>query len=222
MAAMAARMEFVKRSCEEFVNMLATKDPVPGGGGASALVGAVGAALANMVGALTLGKEKYAHVQDDIAALKKRATRLQEDLLALVEKDAEAFAPLAKAYGMPKGNETEKAERARVMEAALRAACDAPLLIMEKCREAIELHDAFLEKGAAIAVSDVGVGVLLCKAALQGAALNVRINTKSMADRAYAETLNLRADAMTREHASLADRIYADVFARLKTGATGG
>ncbi|MDR1573894.1 MAG: cyclodeaminase/cyclohydrolase family protein [Clostridiales Family XIII bacterium] len=208
-------MDFVKQSCEEFVAMLASKAPVPGGGGASALAGAIGVALGNMVGALTLGKEKYAQVQDDIAALNARATRLREELLAFVQKDAEAFEPLARAYGMPKGSDAERADKARVTEAALREACGVPLSIMEKCGEAIELHAGFLEKGAAIAVSDVGVGVLLCKAALQGAALNVRINTKSMTDRAYAEKLNQRTETLIREYAGLADRIYADVFARL-------
>lgn len=107
-----------------------------GGGGASALVGAIGTALGNMVGSLTLGKKKYADVQDDIIALKAKADALQAELLGLVQKDAEMFEPLSKAYGLPKETEEEKAEKARVMEAALKDACSVPVEIMEKICEA--------------------------------------------------------------------------------------
>ena len=94
-------MGFSTSTCTEFVEVLASKAPVPGGVGASALVGAVGTALGNMVGSLTVGKKKYADVEADIIALKEKATALQADFLRLVEADAEAFEPLAKAYGMP-------------------------------------------------------------------------------------------------------------------------
>ena len=116
-------MGFTKSSCEEFVDVLASKAPVPGGGGASALVGAIGMALGNMVGSLTVGKKKYADVEADIIALKEKATALQADFLRLVEADAEAFEPLAKAYGMPRETEEEKAEKARVMAIVLKDAC---------------------------------------------------------------------------------------------------
>ena len=165
-------MEFTKGTCEEFVEVLASKAPVPGGGGASALVGAIGTALGNMVGSLTLGKKKYADVQDDIIALKAKADALQAELLGLVQKDAEMFEPLSKAYGLPKETEEEKAEKARVMEAALKDACSVPAEIMEKICEAIELHQEFAAKGTAIAISDVGVGVACCRAALLGASLH--------------------------------------------------
>ena len=203
-------MEFTKGTCEEFVEVLASKAPVPGGGGASALVGAIGTALGNMVGSLTLGKKKYADVQDDIIALKAKADALQAELLGLVQKDAEMFEPLSKAYGLPKETEEEKAEKARVMEAALKDACSVPVEIMEKICEAIE----FAAKGTAIAISDVGVGVACCRAALLGASLNVFINTKSMTDRTYAEAINQKCEAMIDKYVALADQIFADVRAR--------
>ncbi|MDR1439837.1 MAG: cyclodeaminase/cyclohydrolase family protein [Clostridiales bacterium] len=209
-------MDFTKLSCEDFVRVLATKEPVPGGGGAAALVCAIGAALGNMVGSLTLGKKKYAGVQEDIAALKAKADSLQDELLALVRRDAEAFEPLSRAYGMPKGTDGERAEKARVMEAALRDACAVPMEIMERCCDAIGLHGEFAAKGAAIAISDVGCGVACCKAALQAASLNVFINTKSMADRAYAAAANEKAGKMLERYAALADDIYARVAARLQ------
>ena len=183
-------MGFSTVPCDEFVTVLASKAPVPGGGGASALVGAVGTALGNMVGSLTVGKKKYAAVEEEMQELKAKADVLQKELLHLVERDAEVFEPLSKAYGMPKETEEEKAEKARVMEAALKEACSVPVEIMEKCCEAIDLLVEFAAKGSVLAISDAGVGAAFCKAALEGASLNVYINTKSMADREYAESLN--------------------------------
>lgn len=209
-------MEFTKQSCESFIEVLASKEPVPGGGGASALVGAVGTALGNMVGSLTLGKKKYADVQEDIIALKAKADKLQAELIELVAKDAEVFEPLSKAYGMPKETEAEKTEKARVMAIVLQQACDVPYRIMEKCCEAIELHREFAAKGTAIAISDVGVGVAFCKSALMGASLNVFINTKSMADRAAAEEINQKIEAMLSKYTAMADDIYASVLERLR------
>ena len=182
----------------------------------SGLVGALGTALGSMVGSLTVGKKKYAAVEEDIKGLMKQAEVLQAELLALVEKDAEVFAPLAAAYGMPKETKEEKAEKARVMELVLKDACSVPLEIMEKCCQAIDLHREFAEKGSVLAVSDAGVGVIFAKAALQGASLNVFINTGSMQDRAYAETLNEKAEKMLMEYTVAADEVYAKVYSQLK------
>ena len=209
-------MGFAEKSCADFVSLLASKDPVPGGGGASALVGAVGAALGNMVGSLTAGKKKYAAVEADIIRLKKDSDRLQAEFLALVQKDAEVFEPLSRAYGMPRETEAEKAEKTRVMEAALREACGVPLEIMGKCGEAIKIIEEFAAKGSSLAISDAGVGVLFCKAALSGASLNVFINTAAMTDRDYAEDINRRANALLAEYEPLADAIFRSVKDKLK------
>lgn len=209
-------MGFTKGTCEEFVEVLASKAPVPGGGGASALVGAVGMALGNMVGSLTVGKKKYADVEADIIAMKEKSTALQADFLRLVEADAEAFEPLSKAYGMPRETEEEKAEKARVMAIVLKDACAVPMEIMEKCCEAIDVIEEFAAKGSALAISDAGVGVVFCKAALLGASLNVFINTKSMADKEYAASLNEKADKMIADYSKKADEIFAAVNARLR------
>ena len=204
-------MDFTKKSCEEFVSVLATKEPVPGGGGASALVGAVGVALGNMVGSLTVGKKKYADVEDEINALMEQCQTLEQELLALVKRDAEVFEPLAKAYGMPKETEEQKAEKARVMETVLKDACSVPLEIMEKCCEAIDIIEVFAEKGSRLAVSDAGCGAACCRAALLAASLNVFINTKSMADRKYAEETDKKANAMIEEYGKKADDIFDSV-----------
>lgn len=209
-------MVYIKQSCEDFVQVLASKEPVPGGGGASALVGAIGTALGNMVGSLTVGKKKYADVQDDILSLKAKADALQTDLLALVIKDAEVFEPLSRAYRLPRETEEQHSEKRIVMEAALVDACSVPLDIMHRCCEAIELQREFATKGTAIAISDAGVGVALCKAALAGASLNVYINTKAMQDRVYANKCNEEADMMLDKYIKMADEVYDSVLKRLR------
>ncbi len=206
----------IDKSCRDFVNRLASAEPVPGGGGASAMVGALGAALGSMVGNLTLGKKKYENVQEDIKAVLDRAGKLQNELLSLVEKDAQVFEPLSKAYGLPKNTEDEKKNRDTVMEAALRLACSVPVELMEKSMEAVALHEELAVKGTKIAISDVGVGVLFCKSALLGASLNVFINTKLMKDREYAEAINNKAEMLISEGISRADSVYRKVEEQLK------
>jgi len=209
-------VSFSKLSCEQFIEVLASKEPVPGGGGAAALAGGIGTALGNMVGSLTVGKKKYADVQEDIIELKRQADELQADFIRLIALDAQVFEPLSKAYGMPKDTMDQQEEKDRVMAAALKECCEVPLEIMEKCCEAIELHAKFAEKGTAIAISDVGCGVVLCKAALQAASLNVFINTKFMKDRPLAEGYNKKADEMLGKYTAKADQIFEDVAARFR------
>ncbi len=203
-------------SCEEFVYALASNSPVPGGGGASALVGAIGIALGDMVGSLTLGKKKYADVQTDIERLKKQAGEIERELLNLIERDAEVFEPLSRAYGLPKETPEEQAHKAQVMEAALKEACAVPLSIMERCCEAIELINEFAQKGTAIAISDAGCGAACCRAALTSASMNVFINTKAMTDRAYAEEIIRKANAMLGKYIPLSDTIAESVLARFR------
>lgn len=202
--------------CEDFVLALASNAPVPGGGGASALVGAIGIALGDMVGSLTLGKKKYADVQADIERLKEEASVIERELLNLIERDAEVFEPLSRAYGLPKETAEEQAHKAQVMEAALKEACAVPLSIMERCCEAILLLEEFAQKGTAIAISDAGCGAACCRAALTSASMNVFINTKSMTDRAYAEEINERANAMLDQYIPLCDAITTLVLARFR------
>ncbi|NJD03312.1 MAG: cyclodeaminase/cyclohydrolase family protein [Ruminiclostridium sp.] len=199
------------KSCKEFLGMLASGAPVPGGGGASAMVGALGTALGSMVGNLTLGRKKYESVQADIKSILEKADILQQELVSLVEEDAVVFEPLSKAYGLPKNTDEEKQKRDEIMEEALRLACSVPLKIMEKSLEAIALHEELAEKGTRIAVSDVGVGVLFCRSALMGASLNVYINTKLMKNREYAAAINAKTGKMLAEGIAKADRVYIDV-----------
>jgi len=205
-------MSFVNNTCKEYVDLLATKSSIPGGGGTSALVGAIGMALGSMVGSLTVGKKKYADVEADIIAIMGDAADLQTELLRLVDEDAVVFEPLSKAYGIPK----DDPNRDKVMEDALRLACSVPIEIMRASAKAIELHDEFAKKGSALAISDVGVGVACCKAALQGASLNVYINTAYMNDKEYAKGIETEADALLAKYCPMADEIYDVVYKRLR------
>ena len=195
----------------DFAARLASSSPVPGGGGASALVGAVGVALGNMVGNLTTGKKKYAEVEQAILALNISAQQLRKELIELMEKDAEVFEPLSRAYSIPKDDPS----RDEVMEVVLKQASEVPLEIMRKCCEAIEIIRMYAEIGSVIAVSDAGCGAAICKAALESAALNVLINTKSMKDRELAESMNDEVNTMLDKYCAMASEVYCSVSERL-------
>lgn len=205
-------MSFAEMSSRSFTEVLASSDPVPGGGGASALVGAIGSALASMVGNLTTGKKKYAEYETDIQRILKKADELRNTLLPQIDEDAKCFEPLSKAYGLPKDDPS----RDEVMENALRLACTAPLAIMKTAAEAIELHAELSVKGSTLMLSDVGVGVLCCKTALMGASLSIFINVRLMKDHEYAQALKEETDALLLKYCELAERTYADVFEKLK------
>ena len=200
-------MDFAQASCTEFVTVLASSAPVPGGGGASALVAAIGTALGNMVGSLTVGKKKYADVEEEIIALKAKCDKLQADLLAQIELDAKGFEPLSKAYGIPKDNP----DRDRILEDATVVACQVPVKIMELCCEALDAIAVFAAKGSRLAVSDAGCGAVCVKAALQAASLNVFINTKTLKNRELAEEMNKKCLGMLDKYCALADEVFNTV-----------
>ena len=200
-------MDFAQASCTEFVTVLASNAPVPGGGGASALVAAIGTALGTMVGSLTVGKKKYADVEEEIIALKAKCDKLQADLLAQIELDAKGFEPLSKAYGIPKDNP----DRDRILEDATVVACQVPVKIMELCCEALDAIAVFAAKGSRLAVSDAGCGAVCVKAALQAASLNVFINTKTLKNRELAEEMNKKCLGMLDKYCALADEVFNTV-----------
>lgn len=201
---------------QEFLDVLSSKEPVPGGGGASALAGALGNALGQMVANLTIGKKKYAQVEDEIKELAERMKGIQGQFTALADQDAKVFAPLAKCYSLPSGTEEEKAYKAEVMEARLLDASLVPMEIMEKASEMLEIMDILADKGSRMAVSDVGVGVQFIRTALLGAVMNVYINTKSMKNREKAEEMNEKAERLIKEGTEAADRIYQKVLEQLR------
>ncbi|NLC12168.1 MAG: cyclodeaminase/cyclohydrolase family protein [Firmicutes bacterium] len=169
-------MSMVEKKCSEFLSALASKAPVPGGGGAAALGGAIGMALSNMVGNLTVGKKKYADVEDEVKELLDKGYKIIEELKLLVDRDAEVFEPLSRAYGLPKDTPEQAKIKAETLEKCSKDACSVPLEIMRKSFEGIKIHERMGQIGTRIAISDVGCGVAFLKAALISASLNVMIN----------------------------------------------
>ena len=194
-------------SCRDFVARVASSEPAPGGGGAAALVGAVGTALGNMVGSLTVGKKKYAAVEAELQALMDQCQALEAQLLDQVAADEAGFLPLAKAYGIPKDDPT----RPEILEQATVAACAVPMRIMRLCCQAIDAIAVFAAKGSRLAVSDAGCGAVIVKAALQAASLNVFINTKTLQNREKAEEMNAYCLKMLDTCGKKADEIFETV-----------
>ena len=203
--------EFSGKSCREFAGLLASKTPVPGGGGAAALTGALGIALCSMVANYTVGKPKYAASEPDVVAIRDRAEGIRNRLLDLIDEDARAFLVLSGAYAMPR---TDAARPGKVEDATLRA-CDAPLGMIAACGESLELLSEILAKGSRMLVSDTGCGAALCKAAMDCAAMNVYVNTKALQDRAAAARIDAAVAAQIGKYGPIADRIVRSVRERL-------
>lgn len=195
---------------EEFLDVLSSSSPTPGGGGASALAGAIGVSLGHMVGALTSGKKKYENVQGEIEILLKQAEELTRSLTDCIEKDADAFAPLARCYALPK----DTPGRDRIMEGCLQQAASVPLRIMQLAAQAIEIQREFAIVGSPLVVSDAATGVALCRASLMGALVNVKVNTKLMKDRCYADMVNAEAETLADQYCKLSEEIFYNILER--------
>ncbi|MDD5944215.1 MAG: cyclodeaminase/cyclohydrolase family protein [Clostridia bacterium] len=201
---------------KEWFEELSSAAPTPGGGGAAALAGAAGASLGMMVSNLTVGKKKYAAVEDEIKEYLVRLEKLRDEMLSLIEADAEGFAPLAAAYSLPTSTDEERAEKDRIMASALKEACHVPLRTMEKGTEILEIIDVLAVKGSVMAVSDAGVAAQFVRTAVLGASMNVFINTKTMKDRALAEEYNEKAEKLNAFAADKADEIFKKIEEGLK------
>ncbi|MCI8534682.1 MAG: cyclodeaminase/cyclohydrolase family protein [Hungatella sp.] len=204
-----------KQTIQEFLDVLSSKQPVPGGGGASALAGALGIALGLMVGNLTVGKKKYADVEEEVILMIEKLTSMQAEMVHLSDEDARVFAPLAAAYGLPSGTEEEKLYKQAVMEENLLEASLVPLRVMELSVEILGILRELEQKGSVMAISDVGVAVQFIRTALTGAVMNIYINTKSMKDREKAREVDNQAIGFLSEGVVLADNIYTNVLQRL-------
>jgi len=198
-------------SCKSFVEVLASSKPVPGGGGAAALCGAIGTALGHMVGALTVGKKKYKDVEEQIRNMMERCTCLEQELLDLVEEDAKAFAPLARAYSLPAETEEEKNRKAQILEQCSKDACEVPLKIMQACCEGIDLAETFSLIGSRLAISDAGCAAAILKGALEAASLNIFINTKTLEDRSFACEINKKAQELLDIYTEKAGHVFRTV-----------
>ena len=206
---------YVQGSIESYLDRLASVEPEPGGGSVAALVGALGAALVTMVTNLTLGKDKFAPVQDDMASIQAESERLRRELEALVTLDAHAYGAVAAAMKLPRGDEAQRAERSRVLQAALKGAAEVPLKVAQAAVEVAHLTLPAAEKGNPNGVSDAGVAVLLADAAAQSAALNVKINLAWIDDQQFNRGAWEQIEAVLSETARLRDLVLALTYSKL-------
>ncbi len=204
-------MRVLDKTCKEFVDVLASSAPVPGGGGAAAFGGAIGMALSNMVGNLTVGKKKYAEVEGEVKDLLERGSKVIAELERLVSRDAEVFEPLSKAYGIPKDDPT----RAQKLEDCAKIACSVPMDIMRKAAEGLRITSRMAQIGSMLAISDAGCAAAFLKAALVAGSLNVVINLNIIKDEAFLEASRKEMDQLLAEGTKLAAETLALVLKKL-------
>lgn len=206
----------LQQPCEEFLDVLASKAPVPGGGGAAAVAGAMGAALLQMVCNLTSGKPKYACYEEDIQRIEAVAADLRASLQNLVQLDAEVFEPLSAAYALPKDTPEQQAHKQAELERLLYQAALVPLQMVTTAAQLVPLLQEAAEKGSKLLISDVGVAAAMVEAALRSAALNVYVNTRLMQDADRIAKLNLLTEQALAKALPQTAAVYAEVEGRLK------
>ena len=197
----------MKKSCADFTKVLGAKISMPGGGAASALAGALGAALCQMAANFTVGNKKYLDVEDEMKSIVERSEKLRTRLLALADEDAKSFPELSAAWKLPK----DYPNRQEIFARAALNACKAPLEMVKCCCEAIDMLADVMEKGNVMLISDVGCGVLLCEAAMNSAALNIYINAGSLKHNPEARDIESKTDELLAEYLQKADDISGKV-----------
>jgi methenyltetrahydrofolate cyclohydrolase len=200
---------------QTFLTELASAAPTPGGGGAAAISGAMGAALVSMVCNLTIGKKKYVEVEAELKDVLAKSEGLRVVLTGMIGEDVQAFDAVMGAYGLPKATDDEKATRAERIQAALKTACDVPLACCRACRGVIDLAAITADKGNLNVVSDAGVAVLSAYAGLRSAALNVYVNAKGLEDRAFANERLAELEGLLAEAGALTEKVYGVVKAKV-------
>lgn len=207
---------FKESTLESFTRDLASSDPVPGGGGVSALAGALAIALGSMAASLTIGKKKYVNVEERMKEVVEDAEELRERLLRLVDDDARAFSSLMDVMKLPRGTEEERTERSLAMDEALTQSGMVPLKIMRSSADVIVLLEEIAANGSKAVLSDAACGVSLAWASMECAALNVYANTKFIRDRATAKKMNTEVLDLMDEMRERARKIYTVVEEELK------
>ncbi len=207
---------FTEQKVSEFLDALASKEPVPGGGSGAALAGGLGAALVSMVCNLTIGKKGYEQAWEPLKELRVRSEELRARMVELLEADTQAYGKVMETYRLPRDTAEAKAARKEAMQAALQHAAEVPLQIAESCGAVVDLALPAAELGNRWAVSDAGVGALLAEAAMHAALLNVEINLASIDDQAFVAATRQRIEAMTRTCTQTKDRVQELVAQAIK------
>ena len=205
-------MKLAEMQVTEFVNLMASDAPAPGGGSAAALEGALGAALTAMVCALTVGKKKYADGQELAVESQKKAEDLKARFVDVMDRDTEAFNAVSAVFAMPKDTDEQKAARKAAMQEALKGCTKTPFEMMQLACETLELTRSLVGRLNASAASDLGCSALALRAAIQGAWLNVLINISGIADEAFAAEYRKNGEALLAKALPLADEIYEEIL----------
>jgi formiminotetrahydrofolate cyclodeaminase len=206
---------YTDKTVREFLDALASKEAVPGGGSGAALSGAQAAALVSMVCNLTIGKKGYEGVSQAMTELLDKSEAIRKELPDLLEADTQVYGKVMEAYRLPHKTPEEKQARDAAMQTALKAAAGVPLTIAERCAQIVELALPAAEMGNQWAVSDAGVGALLAEAAMHAALLNVTINLASITDSAYVQATRAHMDAITAGKTGTRDRVLAIVHGKI-------
>ena len=201
-------MKLTEMKVNDFIDLLASDAPAPGGGSASALA-------SKMVAALTTGKAKYAEHEDTVQEILSKAGSLTEKLTAAIDRDTEAFDGVSAVFAMPKSTDEEKAARKEAMQKALKEATLVPYETMELCLQSLKVVKLGVGKTNTSAASDLGVASLNLKSAVQGAWLNVLINLAGIKDEAFVAEYKSKGEAILAEALPLADEIYNDILKSL-------
>lgn len=208
-------MKLSELKTKEFVSTLASEAPAPGGGSASALLGALGTALVSMVANLTVGKEKYADFEVLMQEVLVETDTLINSFNELMEKDTEVYNAVGAVLTMPKSTEEEKSLRKESMQIALKEATIIPYQMMEEAAKTLVVLQKAVGHSNPNAASDLGVGALALKAAMQGAWLNVKINLGSIKDEAFVTEYAAKGQQLLENNLQLADRLYKTVEEQL-------
>lgn len=212
-------MLLVERTVDDFVAVVESDAPAPGGGSVSALAASLGAALTAMVGGLSVGKKKFEALEDSQKQLildgTEKAKELRKRLMEIVDEDTNAFNDYMEALKLPKETDEEKAARSQAMEDAMKGAVRVPLEGAQKALEAVKLIGNFLEYGNQGALTDAGVASLLGVAGVQGTVYNVLINLGSISDQAFNDDMRKQCDALVEEARALRSEHEKVVFAKL-------
>lgn len=208
-------MKLIDMTVAGFIDELASDSPAPGGGSVSALNGAIAAALTSMVGNLTIGKKKYADVEEEMREIVSRVSEIQKELLEAVDKDSDAFNVVFAAFKWPKETEEEKAARSAEIQRGTKIAADVPMRVAEKAAELMPLIEKVIMKGNQNSITDACCAMMACRYAVIGALLNVRINLGSIKDETFVKEHADRAAELEKKVNETEQKILAHVYQNL-------
>lgn len=210
----------IEKNLKDFIHEVKSEAPTPGGGSVAASVGALGGALTNMVGNLTIDKKVYANIPEEKKKVMennfKEMEALVEDLIVIIDEDATAFDGVMNAFKLPKATEEDKKKRSAAIQEGYKQALETPLRCAEKCLKVLQLQDVFADYGNVNAITDVGVGTLLAYSGLEGALFNVTINLKSIKDQKYKKEIESKVNAIITSGKELKEELLKVVYSRLE------